>query len=217
MGQIPRQGSLHTATSVVAEPSPDIDETTRLAEQVADLAARVAQLTSDVAILTKRLETLVSFEEYRDVVLTRHSSQSYKLPSSSFLDVRDFMDCADGIYALEYTPAGEPFRWTGPGDRTRFSFFVDRSVEIRARVKIHSRGRLTDRDAVAVAIDGIVYRLSPAERADELVTGPVESRLGRSRTDMILHVPVMFTPDPPNEDRRRLGIAITGITLEPFE
>lgn len=184
-------------------------------EQVAELSARVATLAGAVATLQQRVETISTFERLRDVVLARHQAHPCRPPSFASLEARDFMEAAEGIHFLEYGPGGTGFRWTGPGHFTRFTFFVDRSVPVRVRLSVLALGRLSEQDRLSADVDGVAYLFSRTANADVLVAGPVPPRPGDRQTDVLLHVPVLFSPESGSGDARRLGIAITGVALEP--
>lgn len=196
-----------------APPAPENAPT--LAEQVAALSAVVAGLTREVAALRQRTETISTFERLRDVVLSRHATQPYRSPSSSRIEARDFMELTEGLYFLEYAPSGVAYRWTGPGHFTRFRFNVDRSVPVRVQLHLFSLGKISSADMLTADIDGVVYPFRPTDNIDELETDPVPPRPGERQTDVLLHVPVLFTPEGGSGDSRRLGIAVTGIVLEP--
>jgi hypothetical protein len=185
------------------------------AERIAELSDVVAKLNGEVASLRHRVEAILTFERLHDVVLSRYPTHPYRPPSSSRIEARDFMESADGVYFLEYAPSGAAFRWTGPGHFTRFTFFVDRSVPLRVRLNLFSLGRLSNSDPVSADIDGTVYLFTQTDKTDQLVAGPVPPRTGEGQTDVLLHVPVMFSPEGNSGDSRQLGIAITDIMLEP--
>jgi len=184
------------------------------AERIADLSARLDWLGGEVAALHLRLETIATFERFHDLVLTRHASQPYRPPAAGRLDARDFQETTEGVYSLEYDPNGVAFRWTGPGQFTRFSFFVDRSVPLRVHLTLLLPGRLTETDVMAADIDGVAYPFAPTGSDGTYVAGPVPPRAGGVQTDVLLHVPVLFTPEG-GGDNRRLGVAFTSIALEP--
>jgi hypothetical protein len=185
------------------------------AERITELSNVVAKLTGEVASLRQRLETISTFERLHDVVLSRYPTHPYSPPSSSRLEARDFMESTEGIYFLEYTHSGVAFRWTGPGHFTRFTFFVDRSVPVRVRLNLFSLGRISNNDPLSADIDGITYLFTQTDKTDQFVAGPVPPRTGERRTDVILHVPVLFSPEDKSGDSRQLGVAVTSITLEP--
>ena len=195
--------------------SPDLDNPAPAADEVTSLANRVAALETEVAFLRQRLETLTTFERLRDVVLSRYPSHPYKAPSSCRLEARDFMEAAEGIHFLEYDSSGTAYRWTGPGHFTRFTFVVDRSLPLQVRLTLYSPGRLSEVDTLSADIDGVVYPFSRTGKADIFVAGPVPPRAGDAQTDILLHVPVLFSPEQESGDTRRLGVAITCIALEP--
>ena len=175
----------------------------------------VAGLSHELASLRQRVETISTFERLRDVVLSQHTTQPYRAPSSSRIEARDFMELTDGLYFLEYAPSGVAYRWTGPGHFTRFRFNVDRSVPVRVQLNLFSLGKISSADVLTADIDGVVYPFRQTSNIDELVTDPVPPRPGERQTDVLLHVPVLFTPEGGSGDTRRLGVAVTGIVLEP--
>ncbi len=184
------------------------------AGQYAELSARIARLTGEVAMLRQRLDTVTTFERFRDAVLTHRGSVPYQPPSSNLLDARDFMETVEGVYFLEYGPTGA-YRWTGPGNFTRFSFFVDRRVPVQVELHLMFLGRLAASDILSVDIEGVVYPFFRAGPGDGFVAGPVPPRAGVAPTDVVLHVPVVFAPGEGSGDTRRLGVAISSIALEP--
>lgn len=214
----PNGSTIAKDASPAAEPtaalSARIDRLAAAVEPIAELSARVDRLSSEVATLRQRLETIITFERFRDVVLTRYVTHPYRLPASSRLEARDFIESVEGIHFLEYDSSGTAFRWTGPGHFTRFTFFVDRSLPTRVHLVLLLLGQLSDHDTLSADIDGVVYPFSRTEQAGEFVAGPVPPRAGDAQTDVLLHVPVLFSPAS-GGDTRRLGVAIVSIALEP--
>lgn len=205
------------ASNTHLEPSrhPVSDDGVTTAERIAELSTRVATLTAEIGSLRQQRQTISTFERLRGALRSHYETPLCKPPSISRLDAPDFSEAAEGIHFLEYTPSGVGFHWTGPDQVTRFTMFVDRSVPVMVRLSLFLTGRLSDTDVLTADIDGVVYPFSRTGRKGVLVAGPVAPRAGERKTDILLHVPVMFSPDSGSGDTRWLGVAITSIALEP--
>ncbi len=191
----------------------DDDKGLRLDALEADLRA----LREDHERLRGQLVALTEMERFRDVILRRHTPSVLPPPSSGSLDARDFAEQADGLHYLEYGPQGEAYRWTGPGHITRVRFNVDRSVPVMVTLRLVSLGSHTEQDRLAVEIDGATYpmRLTP-EPGTVLEAGPVPPRAGVGPTELLFHVPVLFSPDGADAaDSRRLGVALRCVEIAP--
>ncbi len=194
---------------------PALDHGVTTVEQIAELSTRVAGMTAEIASLRQQRQTISPFERLRGAWRSHYGTPLCRPPSTTRLDAPDFMEAAEGIHFLEYEPSGIAFHWTGPGHASRFTVFVDRSVPVMVHLSLFMAGRLSDSDTMTAAIDGVSYPFSQSGRHGTLVAGPVAPRADEGKTDILLHVPVMFSPDDGSGDSRRLGVAITSIALEP--
>jgi len=184
---------------------------------VATLATQLAEVTAELAGLRRRLAVIEQVERYRDIVLNRHATQPWTPPSSFRIDARDFHSAAEGVYSLEYDNTGTAYRWTGPDHFTRFRFNVDRAVPLSVRFVLWWVGKNIDGTPLTVDVEGATYPLRPADDPHAYIAGPVPPRDGSEPTDVFLHVPVLHMPqDDGSSDNRRLGVAVTSISLEPF-
>jgi hypothetical protein len=179
------------------------------------LRCRVDELQAQLGALKQRLEAIAAFERLHDALLTRPYCELGDLQSHATLDARDFLDCVEGVHFLEYVASGVAFRWTGPGHFTRFRFRIDRQQDILVRLRVESRGRNGDSDPLTVDVDGSVYPLVQVENTSDFVAGPIPPRPEAGFTDVILHVPQLFSPEAASNDNRVLGIAVISITVEP--
>jgi hypothetical protein len=184
-------------------------------DAVAALHRRVDELEAQVGALKQRLEAIAAFERLHDALLARPYCELGDLQSRATLDARDFLDCVDGVHFLEYAASGVAFRWTGPGHFTRFRFRIDRQDDILVRLRVESRGRNGESDPLTVDVDGRVYPLVQVENTSDFEAGPIPPRAQAGFTDVILHVPRLFSPEAASNDDRVLGIAVISITVEP--
>ena len=176
----------------------------------------VAVLAKEVRDLRRVVAALTELQRFQDVAVQRHALRPWISPTGARLDARDFVDSAEGIHFLEYSDTGAAYRWTGPGHFTRFRFQVSRKVPMLVRLNLFSRGQNSGSETLTIDVDGSVYILRPCGVPKELRAGPLPVRDGDGPTDVFLHVPTLFRPkERGEEDPRQLGVAVSGIVLEP--
>mgnify|MGYP005843678167 CR=1 FL=1 len=142
-------------------------------------------------------------------------------PSSVSLDFGDPLPPRWGLYAIERGPLGT-YRWTGPDREAWVEVAVagGRALLLEVHVLMALRPELLD--GLRLSVNG---RPLPTVRADgrdgfrfraEVPAEVLAARRGPARVG--LTVPATFLPaevDPSNADPRRLGVAVSRVSLTP--
>ncbi len=178
---------------------------------------RLRDLEASVARLQARLEALQALERHRNTVLARYPLVEHAgLADSVTLPASGLLDAGDGFYGLEQGTDGLPFRWTGPSAAPRLTVWVDRSRPIQVAVGFAALGRSALDAALEIGVDGVAYPLRPAESGLRRLAGPIPPRPGAGPTELVLHTPILFSPQRDGlPDPRTLGFAVHEITVTP--
>jgi hypothetical protein len=122
--------------------------------------------------------------------------------------------CAeDGFYSLENTPAGTPFRWTGPASNFRFNVFVDRTNGAELHLVALSSMDFDIQKAVTLTADGqpILVNVT-ADPPGFALTAFLPPRASKGATSLVFSLPAVIAP-PAGDDKRLLGIAFARLSI----
>lgn len=202
-----------TAPSITLPSTDDLEVIRCRIEQI---ATDMIKLSFELNNLTRRMDLIWEFEQFRDVILNRHQIQTDDLPFNSEISAKDFIELGNSLYSLEYSDAGNPFRWTGPGHDTIFGFYINRAVPLFVHIRLAYLGHTEDYRQIDVEVEGHTFKLTPGTSDTEFIAGPLPVRLGNQRTDILIHVPILFCPrESGTDDSRVLGIGISNISVGP--
>lgn len=178
---------------------------------------RLRTLEAAVARLQARLDALEVFERHRNAVLARYPAVEHAaLARSVSIPASGFIDAGDGFYSLEHGADGRPFRWTGPTAEPHVTVWVDRSQPIQVEVAFAALGRSPVDAPLEVRVDGVAHPLRPVETGLRRLAGPIPPRAGAGATEIVLHAPILFSPQQEGSaDTRVLGFAVHEIVVTP--
>jgi len=115
----------------------------------------------------------------------------------------------DGFYSLEQTPAGTPFRWTGPTPEFRFNVLVDRTAGADLHLVALSSIDFEVQKNVTLAADGEPIPVNvTTDPPGFSLTAFLPPREGRRVTSLVFSLPAVLAP-PGGNDERLLGIAFS--------
>lgn len=185
------------------------------------LAGLLAQVCGEVARLKSEVDAMREDRDLSDALkflrvnldAATPFAAPESAPASTRLTAAEAWDPADGFYHLEWTDAGEPYRWVGPSASFRFIAAVDRSVGMIATLKIlFVRGDEPMR--MACRVDG---RLQPVvvEQQDSVWFAHVIVPPLAGRTHVVLDFigPATAPATPP--DDRIISIAVSSVAIAP--
>lgn len=119
----------------------------------------------------------------------------------------------DGFYSLEQTPAGTPFRWTGPTPEFRFNVLVNRTAGADLHLVALSSIDFEVQKDVALSADGESVPVSvTTDPPGFSLTAFLPPRQGRRVMSLVFSLPAVLAP-PGGNDERLLGIAFSRLTV----
>jgi len=178
--------------------------------QLADKSGQdlVRELSVEFANLYRELATLK-----REISALR-SRASAGLPLESVtIEPHQTLCAEDGFYSLEHTPAGTPFRWTGPTPEFRFNVMIDRTNGAELHLVALSSIDLEVQKYVTLTAYGEPIPVSvTADPPGLAVTAFLPPREGSGATSLVFALPAVLAP-PDGNDKRLLGIAFARLSI----
>jgi len=130
-------------------------------------------------------------------------------PESVTIEAHETLCSEDGFYSLEQTPAGTPFRWTGPTPEFRFNVLLDRTAGADLHLVALSSIDFEAQKNVALAADGEPIPVNvTTDPPGFSLTAFLPPREGRRVTSLVFSLPAVLAP-PGGNDERLLGIAFS--------
>lgn len=187
-------------------------------ELVDGIVNLVTRYGFEVEMVKRRLAALEALERARDKILTRYTvGKEARLPVSVTIEAQEALS-TDGLHELEYEEGGSAFRWTGPGNFSRFVVWIDRSAEIIARLETCDGGDVRNPKELVMAVDGKAYRLRQDAFPNTYFSDPIPAHESPGPTEVVLHVPFLFRPSDNGEtDNRVLGIKFHRLEMAHVE
>jgi len=137
-------------------------------------------------------------------------------PDEAVIDARFPMAPEDGFSFLEYSPSGQPFRWTGPTEAFSFRIPIDRSSALRGTLELVATVDPINYEKLACFADGTEIALQRARRTSRF-TFELPSGSSGTPTQLIFLVTALRVPkdeDSRSADTRKIGVAFSKLTLE---
>jgi hypothetical protein len=137
-------------------------------------------------------------------------------PDSAVIDARFPMAPDDGFSFLEYSPSGQPFRWTGPTEAFNFSVAIDRSFPLCGALELVATVDPINYEKLACFADGTEIPLQRARRTSRF-TFELPTRTSGVPTQLTFLVTALKIPkdeDSRSGDARKIGVAFSKLVLE---
>jgi hypothetical protein len=187
----------------------------------AGLRAELAALRAEVEALQRRLALHEEIERLREAsplpaAASLPIAALPSLPRRCEVDAAQALPVEDGFHGLEWGPRGA-YRWTGPGQETRFRLWIDRAAPLRLLLDLFHQGEPGNRHRLSVVVEGTRYPLLEMPGEGRLATWGIPPRAGAGPTDILLHVPHVHAPAAKDGagDTRMLGVAVLRLVAEP--
>lgn len=199
-----------------------------ISDQIAGSSSREELVDSIVNIVTKycfevemvkrRLATLEALERAKDKITQSYGiTNNVALPEAVTIEAKEAL-ATDGLHELEYEDGGPAFRWTGPGNFSRFVAWIDRSADITIRLETSGGGDPRNIRELVMAVDGKAYRLRQDTFPNTYYSERIPALDTRGPTELVLHVPFLFKPSDNGEpDNRILGLKFCRLELARVE
>jgi hypothetical protein len=183
------------------------DRLAQLAEKSGEDLAR--ELSIEFTNLYRELAAL----KQEISALTRDRVSSGAPLENVTIEAHQALCSEDGFYGLEQTPAGAPFRWTGPIPEFRFNVLVDRAHGADLHLVALSSIDFEAQKDVTLTADGEPVPISvTADPPGLALTAFLPPREGRKVTSLVFSLPPVLAP-PGGTDERLLGIAFARLSV----
>lgn len=140
------------------------------------------------------------------------------LPKKLNITADSYIPITAGLYNLEWSSGGAPFRWTGPERALTLNLFIDRSSPAICSFVLLPIRKDQAENQCRILIDGEPINLQIKRSAEAvIVNGAITQRQSAGPTTLTFISPAPFVPaaiDANSDDTRMLGVAMHRLIID---